>query len=569
MRITTEQKNSGRLNLREVHRYLGSVQTPTAIVPVRLTVLVYKNGRQHVYDVQPIGHKKTLPNEGPGGKDPGAPTVKQRTPTVRDLLPDVKEDGSDLFTADFAQTTTAPEPTDNATIERELTALRRALPKLAELFKLRIGSIQSEFDQAGYKGQIPSNVEAAVWGQKRLIVIAARAWRDRNNGAALVTHEVAHLFWDTLPTAAKTQLRALHAKETGTKTGPLYTDQGFMRGSIQFERDRLPVARVAADPDLPVKEWFAERIAIINKAWAEGRLDRTETPLLRRLADDLRQLWRRIVEAFAIRSNIDPDSELFEAQFRAFILAGADVQIGRNAGTSYAQKKAQFAQRPDFATGKRPLTLKTKLALETKFDQVVRRERLKQNDIYVGEFGALTEAEGRWLVAAKTLDAAGNRLVAQRRQGDASGIAGVLRPSAPPAVPSVEFATSVNAYVAANDTPPDKIAAARTDITQILGVVRDKQLELVSYDRGSDLLRPNPDSAGSVGDTPAALQRAAAALKAPNQPDAVQAAYGIDPRDLDYAGSAARGRRGHAARPTAASQKPSWYPVTAIVSDKA
>lgn len=245
---------------------------------------------------------------------------------------------------------------DNATIEREWTALVRAFPRLAELFKLRIGSIQSEFNEAGYRGQVPSNVEAAVWGQKRLIVIAARAWRDRNNGAALLTHEVAHLFWDTLPADAKAQLRALHAKETGTKTGPLYTAQGFMRGSIQFERDRLPVARVAADPELPVKEWFAERIAIINKAWAEGRLDRTETPLLRRLAFELRQLWRQIVETFAIRGNIDPDSELFEAQFRAFILAGADVQIGRNAGTSYAQKKAQFAQRPSFATGERGLS---------------------------------------------------------------------------------------------------------------------------------------------------------------------------------------------------------------------
>jgi hypothetical protein len=269
---------------------------------------------------------------------------------------DIRADGRGVDAGPAPAQPQALPVEDNATIEREWTALVRAFPRLAELFKLRIGSIQSEFDQAGYRGQVPSNVEAAVWGQKRLIVIAARAWRDRNNGAALVTHEVAHLFWDTLPTAAKTQLRALHAKETGTKTGPLYTAQGFMRGSIQFERDRLPVARVAADPDLPVKEWFAERIAIINKSWAEGRLDRTEASLLRRLAFELRQLWRQIVETFAIRSNIDPDSELFEAQFRAFILAGADVQIGRNAGTSYAQKKAQFAQRPDFATGERGLS---------------------------------------------------------------------------------------------------------------------------------------------------------------------------------------------------------------------
>ena len=286
----------------------------------------------------------------------------------------------------------APEPTDDATIQRELTALVRAFPRLAQLFKLRIGSIRQEFNEAageaGYKGQISSNVEAAVWGQKRLIVIAARAWRDRNNGAALLTHEVAHLFWDTLPTDAKAQLRALHAKETSTKTGPLYTAQGFMRGSIQFERNRLPIARVAADPELPVKEWFAERIAIINKAWAEGRLDRTETPLLRRLAFELRQLWRRIVETFATRSNIDPDTELFEAQFRAFILAGADVQIGRNAGTSYAQKKAQFAQRPSAETSSRPDPL-------TRLDQIdpANAQRARATGVSAENFASTTEGQ--------------------------------------------------------------------------------------------------------------------------------------------------------------------------------
>ena len=134
-------------------------------------------------------------------------------------------------------------------------------------------------------------------------------------------------------------------------------------------------------------------------------------------------------------------------------------------------------------------------------------------------------------MAAKTLDAAGDRLAAQRRQGDRRGIAGLLRPSAPPAGPGVEVFSSVNDYVAANEIPPEKIAAARADIEQILGLVRDDQLELISYGGGSDLLRTNPAPAGRFGDAPAALQRAASALKAPNQPDAVRAAYGIHPRD--------------------------------------
>lgn len=257
-----------------------------------------------------------------------------------------------------AATRPGPPETPEA-IAREWTALVRAFPRLADLFKMRIGNIQAEFTEAGYRGQVPSGVEAAVWEQKRLIVIAARAWRDRKNGAALLAHEVAHLYWETLPTDAKDQLRALHAHETGTKTGPLYDEQGFMRGSIQFERDRLPVARVASDPDLPIKEWFAERIALLNRDWAEGKIERADRSLpmrvkdalraLWRVASDLRELRRQIVGVFAQASGIDPDSELFEKQFRAFITAGADRQLGRQAGAAYAQRKAEFAAKPEFA----------------------------------------------------------------------------------------------------------------------------------------------------------------------------------------------------------------------------
>ena len=111
--------------------------------------------------------------------------------------------------------------------------------------------------EAGYKGQIPSNVEAAVWGQKRLIVIAARAWRDRNNGAALVTHEVAHLFWDTLPTAAKTQLRALHAVPEQHHTheehdgGIEVEDQPLQAGADVLQAQEIQRAGqvVAAEPE--------------------------------------------------------------------------------------------------------------------------------------------------------------------------------------------------------------------------------------------------------------------------------------------------------------------------------
>ncbi len=168
------------------------------------------------------------------------------------------------------------------------------------------------------------------------------------------------------------------------------------------------------------------------------------------------------------------------------------------------------------------------------------REWLKQQRIYSGEFGALTEAEGRWLLGAKTLDAAGDRLAAQRRQGDGGGIAGLLRPSAPTAGPSVDFATanSASEYVAANGTPPAKVAAARADIERILGVVQDDQLDFVSYTRGGRLvLGKDSTVTGLSTGSGTGVPGAAEALKAPNQPAVVRAAYGIDPADPSNTGS--------------------------------
>jgi hypothetical protein len=161
-------------------------------------------------------------------------------------------------------------------------------------------------------------------------------------------------------------------------------------------------------------------------------------------------------------------------------------------------------------------------------------QRNRSND--TGPTGRIEETD----TAAKTLDAAGNRLAAQRRQGDGGGIAGVLRPSAPPAGPSVDFATanSASEYVAANGTPPAKVAAARADIERILGVVQDDQLDFVSYTRAGRLvLRSGPSAAGSPSGRPGAVLGAAEALKAPNQPDVVRAAYGIDPADPSNTGS--------------------------------
>lgn len=724
-----------------------------------------------------------------------------------------------------ALATTAPAPpaprpilTDTQVAE-QFAALRREFPALTRDLDLRSGLVADELKAAGYRGPVPPGVQAAILklkAEKRLLVIATNAARE-GNGGGLFLHEMAHPFFDALPPETQTILRELHAQEMATQTGPLFDAQGNLTTDVFVRAADFPPARLRADPDLPVKEWFAERVRALNAEWLAGRTPRDHSTLVR----VWRELLAKLREIFAQVRGLDPDADLFTTTFRTWLNAGARADSSdaglTHAGLAYAtRQKAEFASYQDtmdlgstplgvtlpneirnlaprwqdktlqfessldkalyyaggtpgelrtkiidslaeqtqlspgeiatlardlrqklaplarptpsngtvrvpaqmqsdaakltgtnFATGAavpawpenfpnvivmttvpnlynqggyeaakagnaeaardvvlaaarenkffdlqkrfpgailvpvralekagnnrlpgefahyfghvtglrvdeeivqtnqtghtgtgsdyrmahRPtfdgavipgqtyiivddvvtmggtlgelrahleshggivgaittlaaaqfsaqiaLTPKTKLALETQFNQRALSEWLKQQRIYGGTIGALTEAEGRWLLAAKTLDAAGNRLAAQRRQGDGSGVAPSVGAPAPTAGLSVDFASQASEYVSANGTPPAKVAAARADIEHLLAVVHDEQLELISYDAGGPVPRGLPAPV-NVGDATRALRhRAAEALKAPTQPDVVRAAYGIDPRDPDYKG---------------------------------
>ena len=107
--------------------------------------------------------------------------------------------------------------------------------------------------------------------------------------------------------------------------------------------------------------------------------------------------------------------------------------------------------------------------------------------------------------------------------------------------PRVDFATanSASEYVSADGTPPAKIAAARADIERILGVVQDDQLEFLSFvgRSGRILLRTDSNTAKLPSGYGTGVLGAAEALKAPNQPAVVRAAYGIDAADPSNTGS--------------------------------
>ena len=238
-----------------------------------------------------------------------------------------------VMTAYATSTKPRPAPITEAEAEREITAIRKASPQLTRTYDLEIGVIQDVLRSHGYKGQVPANVQAAILRAKAhrtLIVLGARTYRNRAHGAGLLSHEVAHAYWDTLTNDTRQLLRELHRREIAEKTGPLYRD-----GQLQSELDFL-----SEDSERGAKEWFAERIARLNEAWALDRIDRTEHSLLRRIAYQLREYLRKIWSHLAARESIDPDSELFVRQFREFWGGGADPEIGHAAGTAFASANA-------------------------------------------------------------------------------------------------------------------------------------------------------------------------------------------------------------------------------------
>lgn len=73
------------------------------------------------------------------------------------------------------------------------------------------------------------------------------------------------------------------------------------------------------------------------------------------------------------------------------------------------------------------LTSKTKLALEEKFGIIKLGSFLKENGLYEGNHEALTESEARTLLHSKGLDAARDRIAAERQARDRDGSSGILR----------------------------------------------------------------------------------------------------------------------------------------------
>ena len=254
---------------------------------------------------------------------------------------------------DFAEGAAARPILTDTQVEQQLAALRREFPELTRDLDLRSGIVADELKRAGYDGPVPAGVQAAIFrlnAEKRLLVIAARAMRE-GNGGGLFLHEMAHPFFDALPPETKTVLRQLHAQEMSTRTGPLFDANGRLTTEIKVRAEDFPAARLRVDPDLPIKEWFAERTRALNADWLAGRTPRDHSTLVR----VWRELLAKLRSLFAQVRGIDPDADLFTTTFRTWLNAGARADSSdaglTHAGLAYAtRQKADFASRQETAT---------------------------------------------------------------------------------------------------------------------------------------------------------------------------------------------------------------------------
>ena len=290
------------------------------------------------------------------------------------------EDIRPTASADFAAAPTGWGEIDTSTpdsprflteteVAQQFAALRSALGPIAQQFDVQTGLVADLLDAEGYTRDAEAlragrlgNIQAAnaprlksritaLNAQRHFIVIGADAAK-KGRAPGLLLHELAHPFFDGLPVDTRAVLRQMHAEETRTRTGPLYAD-GKLVTPLSVEASQFPPARLRATPDLPVQEWFAERVRLLNEAWLDGRVAEADKPILRRLWD---QLIARLREIFAQVRRLDQRDDLFVETFRDWLRTGNEANIAPAAASYAARQRAAFATSqaaPDFSASDR------------------------------------------------------------------------------------------------------------------------------------------------------------------------------------------------------------------------
>lgn len=453
---------------------------------------------------------------------------------------------------------TAPAALTDDQVAAQFDTLRRTLGRTAREFDLQAGIVADVLEREGYAKEAAAlragrlgSIQAgtgprlrekidALRAQQRFIVVAAEAAR-RGEAPGLVLHELAHPFFDALPTETRALMREMHAEETGSRTGPLYRD-GKKTTKIAITADSLPPSRVKADPDLPVKEWFAERVRALNAEWLDGRMQTEQRPLIIRL---WRQMLDRLQALFAQVRGLERGSDLFTDTFRDWLRTGTKEDITRTSLAYARQRRAEFANFQDtLDLGSTPLGLNLpneirNLSPRWQDKTLIFDSSLDKALYYAGGTNSETRARVTQAIAEQTKLTPGQ--IATLARDLRQQIAPLARNAASDGtvrVPAqmrakarqltgIDFASESGDYVARNGTPDEKAPAARADIEQLLRTVNDDQLDLFDYARGSRAVERSEAPQRDDG-RPAQLQREADALKNPTNSAALRAAYGLE-----------------------------------------
>lgn len=391
------------------------------------------------------------------------------------IMPDWRENAQPRFARETQQNRLAP--VSDAEVQERWNSLRTAFPEIEREWQFVHGEVQDVLERNGYTGDVPADVQAAVlppellsqWQRKRaergMIVFATRMLAQPGKSTRLMLHELAHQYWDTLPGETREALRELYMRETNERTGPLFDAKGEPITDISFLPEDFTAEEIEADPDLPLREWFAERLALVNAEWANGRV-RSRDTLMSRVAFELRELLQRVQRWVAQAQGRRVETALLEREFRRFLRQGArhlDTK-GQAVALSYARAE------PEFARGKKPARAAD--VVQQEIDAVrAELDSLKNSN----EPAAEIERRGAQL----TKKEAGLRKELNRAQRD-DHVAASIKPPADPDVQRIpEGQPLAGAVIVPSIKPMDRQAALRGELE------RGRQLQQQGEETGN------------------------------------------------------------------------------------
>lgn len=213
----------------------------------------------------------------------------------------------------------APPRTIEALATEWWRNLERIAPGLAKEAELRFGESDALVEQGlARRDELTGEEEAArvrdFKAKKEIFYLFERALRQNTPDVTRLNlqHEMGHAFWDTLDRHTQLRLQELFDLEIQTQTGPLFDAEGNLRDNVAL----------GATED--VQEWFAERLAHANDAWAKRRIGtvaRGDT-LIATLAAAFRRLLVRMRELVERHLDRNGYEDVLLRNFRLFLDQG-------------------------------------------------------------------------------------------------------------------------------------------------------------------------------------------------------------------------------------------------------